>query len=106
MKASVHLKSYEVRALLEAKRNEINLLLPTVAPSVGIARVEQDAENNYVLQVGETVLVKQFFLADQGYWYSQGPDGPNLLCNSLNDAIIRALPEEVRPDFGRKLHDA
>jgi hypothetical protein len=96
------IKSNEVRALLEAKRDEINLLLPTVAPSVGTASVERDGDN-YIMRIGEKIVVRRGLFS--GFpWASIGSDGrDNFLCNSLNDAIVKALPADAGAELRRKL---
>jgi hypothetical protein len=55
MKTVAPMKSSEIRALLEGKRDEINLLLPTVAPAVGLARVERDGDN-YIMRIASVSL--------------------------------------------------
>jgi hypothetical protein len=104
-KPATPIKSSEIRALLEAKRDEINPLLPTVAPSVGIARVERDANNNiYTLRIGEKIVVSRTGAFMNFPWRSIGSDGTNnFACASLNDAIVKALPSDVRAEFQRKL---
>jgi hypothetical protein len=38
-------------------------------------------------------------------WRSIGSDGTNnFACASLNDAIVKALPSDVRAEFQRKLN--
>ena len=105
MKPDKPAKPSEIRAQLEAKRDEINLLLPTVAPSIGIARVEREADN-YILRIGEKIVVKRGLFASVFPWAYVGSDGRDNFIGkkTLNDAVVEALPNEVRAEFRRKLN--
>ena len=112
--------------MLEAKRDEINLLLPTVAPSVGTASVERDGDN-YIMRIGEKIVVRQpgrvprkllfeYFsgrslfssLAQLNHQGGRVADvgcghGASVILNSLNDAIVKALPADAGAELRRKL---
>jgi hypothetical protein len=105
MKSYGPMKLSEIRAELEAKRDKINLLLPTVAPSIGVARVEREADN-YVLRIGEKIVVKRGLFTSVFPWAYIGSDGRDnfLGKKTLNDAVVGALPNEVRAEFRRKLN--
>jgi hypothetical protein len=109
MKSASSIKSSEVRSLLEAKRDQINLLLPIIVPSVGIATVERDnhlelGPRSYYLRIGEKIKVRLSIFTN--FWAFIDSDGSDnfLGCNNLNEAIVRALPDDVRAEFRRKLN--
>jgi hypothetical protein len=104
MQSAGPIKSSEVRARLEAKRDEVNLLLPTVTPSVGIASVEHDANSRYFLRIGEKIQIRLSAFAN--FWVFLDSNGRDnfIGCGSLNDAIINALPDHARAELRRKLN--
>ncbi|HXQ67361.1 MAG: hypothetical protein ACHQRJ_25380 [Alphaproteobacteria bacterium] len=83
---------------MEAKRDEINLFLPTLLPSLGLATVIRK-EDTYVMKIGDAEISPSKLW---GFWDCNGPHGEAWLAR-INEAVLKAVPEGVRERLGQQL---
>ena len=88
----------EIKATLEAKRDEVNLFLPALLPALGPASVDCK-EDTYVMKIGDAEISASKLW---GFWDCNGPHGEVWLAR-INEAVLKAVPESIRERLWQQL---